>query len=75
VQDELVHNILHPLLSDDGEPPLELLPNLEEVGYDSVGLDGRDALNAFVNARRVAGHPVSLREISHSIFLDGIWMG
>jgi hypothetical protein len=72
VQDELVHNILHPLLLDDGVPPLELLPNLEEVGHDSVGPDARDARNAFVNARRVAGHPVSLREIAHSSFLDGI---
>jgi hypothetical protein len=72
VQEELVHNILRPLLSDDGVPPLELLPNLEEVGHDSVGLDARDALNAFVDARRVAGQPVSLREVAHSIFLDGM---
>jgi hypothetical protein len=72
VQDELVHNILRSLLSDDGEPPPELLPNLVEVGYDSVGLYARDALNAFVDARRVAGHPVSLRKIAHSNFLDGM---
>jgi hypothetical protein len=72
VQDELVHNILRPLLSDDGVPPLELLPNLEEVGYDSVGIDARDVLDAFVDARRVAGHPVSLREVAHSSFFAGM---
>jgi hypothetical protein len=57
VQDDLVDKIFHSLLSDDGEPPLELLPNLEEVGY-SGGLNARDALNAFVDVRRVGGHPV-----------------
>ena len=70
VQDDLVDKIFRSLLSDDGEPPLELLPNLEEVGY-SGGLNARDTLNAFVDVRRVAGHPVSLRLVDDSMFLDG----
>jgi hypothetical protein len=67
VQDNLVNKIFHSLPSDDGEPPLELLPNLEEVGY-SGGSDARDAFTAFLNERQVAGHPVSLRLVDRSMF-------
>jgi hypothetical protein len=69
VQDDLVSKTFRSLLSDNREPPLELLPNLEEVRY-SGGLDALDALSALVDARRVAGHPVSLRMVDNSIFLD-----
>jgi hypothetical protein len=54
-----VGEILRPLLSQDGEPPLELLPNLEEVEY-SRGGDAQDVLTAFVDERQVAGYPVNL---------------
>jgi hypothetical protein len=67
VQDNLVSKIFHSLSSDDGEPPLELLPNLEEVGY-SGGSDARDAFTAFLNERQVAGHPVSLCLVDPSMF-------
>jgi hypothetical protein len=67
VQGDLVGKIFCSLRSDDGEPPLELLPNLEEVGY-SGGSDIRDAFTTFLNERQVAGHPVSLRLVDPSIF-------
>jgi hypothetical protein len=69
VHGDLVRNIFRSLASEDGEPPLELFPNLEEVRY-SGGLDALDALNAFVDARRIEGRPVDLRMVDHSTFLN-----
>jgi hypothetical protein len=71
VHDDLVGNITRSLLSHDGDPPLELLPNLEEFEY-SGRLNAWDALdlNAFVDARREAGHPVSLRVVNRSTSFD-----
>jgi hypothetical protein len=66
MQDDLVSKIFHSLSSDDGGKPLELLPNLEEVGY-SGGSDARDAVTTFLD-ERVAGHPVSLHLVDHSTF-------
>jgi hypothetical protein len=60
IQNDLVGKILPSLLSDDGEPSLGFLPNLQEVEY-SGGSDARDALTAFADERWVAGHPVNLR--------------
>jgi hypothetical protein len=57
VQDILVSQIFSSLPSRDGEPPLELLPNLEEVEY-SGGSDTQDAFTRFLNERQVTGHPV-----------------
>jgi hypothetical protein len=67
VQDDLVSKIFRSLPSVDGEPPLELLPNLEEVGYSGES-DARDAITTFLNERQVAGHPVSLRLVDRSMF-------
>jgi hypothetical protein len=67
VQDLLISRIFHSLPSEDGEPPLELLPNLEEIGY-SVGSDTRDVFTKFLNERQVSGHPVSLRLVDRSMF-------
>jgi hypothetical protein len=67
VKNALVSRIARSLQSEDGEPPLELLPNLEEIGY-SGGSDARDAFVIFLNERRVAGHPVSLRLVDCSTF-------
>jgi hypothetical protein len=71
VQDDLVGEFTHFLRLHDGEPPLEFLPNLEEFGY-SGGLNVWDAhdLNRFVNARREAGHLMSLRVVDRSMFFD-----
>jgi hypothetical protein len=67
VDDSLISRIFRSLPSDDGEPPLELLPNLEEIGY-SGGSDARDALTRFLNERQLSGHPVSLRLVDRSMF-------
>jgi hypothetical protein len=69
VQDELVERIAHSLQTDDGEPPLELLPTLKELGY-SGGDDARDAFTPFIDERQVAGHPVNLTMIDNSEIWD-----
>jgi hypothetical protein len=68
VQDDLVSKIFRSLPSDDGEPPLELLPNLEEVGFSGES----NALDAFpfLNEREAAGHLVSLRLVDSSMFYE-----
>jgi hypothetical protein len=65
VGDELVERIAYSLQSDDGEPPLELLPTLKELGYTG-GDDARDAFTPFMDERQVAGHPVNLTMIDYS---------
>jgi hypothetical protein len=67
VQDDLVSKIFRSLPSVDGDPPLELLPNLKEVGYSGES-DARDAFSTFLNERQVAGHPVRLRLVDRSMF-------
>jgi hypothetical protein len=71
VQGNLVDKIFHALLPAEGEPPLELLPNLEEVRH-SGGLNApsRDAVSTFIDARRVTGHLVSLRMVEYFVFPD-----
>ncbi|KAI0247367.1 hypothetical protein BJV78DRAFT_942458 [Lactifluus subvellereus] len=68
VQNELVGKLARSLQTGDGEPPLELLPNLIEIGY-SGGDDPRDALIPFIDERQVAGHPVNLTIVDNSEFL------
>jgi hypothetical protein len=48
----------HSLHTEDGEQPLELLPNLEEVSYS--GSDDENAFTRFINEREAVGHPVRL---------------
>ena len=67
VQDDLVPMIFRSLPSDDGESPLELLPNLEEIGYSRES-NIQDAFTGFLNERQVAGHPVSLRLVDRLMF-------
>ncbi|KAI0253716.1 hypothetical protein BJV78DRAFT_162163 [Lactifluus subvellereus] len=67
VQSELVGRLAGSLQTDDEEPPLELLPNLKEVGY-SGGDDARDAFTPFIDERQVAGHPVDLGMVDPSVF-------
>ena len=55
----LVEDLSHCLQLEDGELPLELLPELQELTYP--GRDGtRDAFTSFIDARRNAGRPVTL---------------
>ena len=67
VQDELVGKISRSLQSDDGELPLELLPNLKELGY-SGGSDTRNAFTTFIDERQVAGCPVNLTTVDSLVF-------
>ena len=67
VQNQLVGILAHSLQTEDGDPPLELLPNLKEVGY-SGGRVAPKALTSFIDERQVAGHPVNLTMVDHSEF-------
>ena len=59
IENGLVKDLSHCLQLDDGELPLELLPELQELTYSGSG-DTGDAFTSFVDARRNAGHPVTL---------------
>ena len=59
IQDGLVMELSRCLRLDDGEHPLELLPELQEITYPGSG-DVDDAFTPFIDARQIAGRPVSL---------------
>jgi hypothetical protein len=59
VDNGLVKELSRSLRLDDGERPLELLPELQELTYFGSG-DNGDAFMAFIDARRNAGRPVTL---------------
>jgi hypothetical protein len=56
----LVEHFLRFLRLEDGELPLELLPELQELTYSENSNPG-DAFTSFIDARRNAGHLVSTR--------------
>ena len=60
VADGLVGALSLCLRLDDGELPLELLPELQELTYSGKD-DAGDAFKSFVDARQDAGRPVTLR--------------
>ena len=57
VEEGLVEQLSRCLRLDDGELPLELLPELQELTYSR---DNSDAFTSFINARQNAGRPVTL---------------
>ena len=59
VEDGLVEELSRCLRLEDGEPPLELLPELQKLTYLDSG-DLGDAFASFIDARQNAGRPVSL---------------
>ena len=59
VGDGLVKEISRSLRMDDGEIPLELLPELQSLTYSGVGETG-DAFMSFIDARQKAECPVTL---------------
>ena len=59
IEDVLVEELSRCLRLEDGELPLELLPELEEPAYFGSG-DAGDAFTPFVDARQNAGRPVTL---------------
>ena len=58
-EDGLVEELSRCLRLEDGEPPLELLPELQELTYVGSRETG-DAFASFIDARQNAGRPVSL---------------
>jgi hypothetical protein len=62
VQNELVGEVSLSLQSDDGEPPLQFLPNLKEPGY-SGGSNARDAYTSLVAGRQAEGHLVNMTTV------------
>jgi len=59
VPDGLVRELSHSLLLDDGELPLDLLPELTELVYSARG-HAEYPFSPFINARQIAGLPVRL---------------
>jgi hypothetical protein len=64
---EIIGRLSHSLRTEDGELPLELLPNLKELRYSQSYV--ADAFMPFTNERQAGGHPVRLvqnPDCSHS---------
>jgi hypothetical protein len=59
VEDGLVEELSYCLRLEDGELPLEILPELQELTYFE-SLDTGDTFTSFIGARQNAGHPVTL---------------
>jgi hypothetical protein len=59
IEDGLVRELSRCLPLEDGEHPLELLPELQELTYSGSG-DANDAFISFIDARQNAGRPVTL---------------
>ena len=59
IDNGLVEDLSHCLQLEDGELPLELLPELHELSYSRSG-DTGDAFTSYIDARRNAGRPVTL---------------
>jgi hypothetical protein len=55
----LVKGLSRCLQLEDGEHPLELLPELQELTYSAKG-NANDAFTSFIDARQNAGRPVTL---------------
>jgi hypothetical protein len=59
IEDGLVRELSRCLRLEDGEDPLELLPELHELTYSQFG-DADDAFTPFIDARQNADRPVIL---------------
>ena len=59
VEDGLIEDLSRCLRLEDGELPLELLPELQELTHSGGG-DTCDAFTSFIDARQKAGRPVTL---------------
>ena len=59
IKDGLVEQLSHCLRLEDGELPLELLPELQELTYFGSH-DIGDGFTSFIDARQNAGRPVTL---------------
>ena len=59
IGDGLIKEVSRSLRLDDGEVPLELLPELQSLTYSEIDSTG-DAFTPFIDARQNAGHPVTV---------------
>jgi hypothetical protein len=59
VDDRLVDELSRCLRLNDGEHPLEVLPELHELSYTGTG-DIGDTFTSFLDSRQNSGHPVDL---------------
>jgi hypothetical protein len=59
IEDGLVRELSRCLRLEDGEHPLELLPELQELTYSGSD-NANDAFTSFIDARQNAGRPVTL---------------
>ena len=59
IGERLVKQVSRCLQLDDGEVPLELLPDLQEIAYSGSVKTG-NAFTSFIDARQNAGHPFTL---------------
>jgi hypothetical protein len=59
IDNGLVEDLSRSLRLDDGELPLELLPELRELTLPQGGNTG-DVFSSFIDARQNAGRPVNL---------------
>jgi len=59
IEGEFVGELSSCFESGDGRFVLELLPKLKELSYYSLGCDAGERFTGFINARRVAGRPVT----------------
>jgi hypothetical protein len=59
IDDGLVKDLSRCLQSEEGEDPLELLPELQELTYSENG-DTDVAFTSFIDARQSSSHPVTL---------------
>jgi hypothetical protein len=55
----LVGELSRCLQLDNGEDPLEILPELQKLTYSTIG-SAKDAFTSFIDARQNAGRPVTL---------------
>ena len=62
IRNGLVKYLSHCLELEDGELPLELLPDLQELEYFASG-DTSDEFTSFIDTRRNAGRPVNLTRL------------
>ena len=63
VHDHLVKEVSRCLELDDGEHPLELLPELQELTYSGSD-DISDVFTSFIDTRQNAGRPITLTPLS-----------
>jgi hypothetical protein len=63
MDDRLIRDLSSSLQPEGGEPPLELLPQLEELIYFNGSAS--DAFTPFIQSRQMVDRPVALTHVLH----------